>query len=551
MVHFRQGIADIPEICFQAGVKHSVISPGSRNVPIIKSFYQHKQITLHSALDERVASYMALGMSLQTGLPTVILCTSGTAVLNYAPAIAEAFYQNIPLVVLTADRPPEWIDQGDGQSIRQQNVFENHVCLSVQLPVETNDEADYLEFRKQFSEAIQEAINRNKPVHINIPLREPVYDVIPDFSSKKITFPSNSFEAKQEKFTELITTWNQSKRKIIVCGFSRPNLSLNELLVKLACDPTVVIMAENLSNQYNINYFVSHDRLIHAIDEDVEMVPDLVLHIGEQVLSKRLKMWLRSKETKHKWSVSQYETTADPYASESLKISCKPEVFLTDLLHSSKSTNSNYSELWKKVKKKAQIHFEAYLEKTSFADLIAIKTILENLPEDSVLHLGNSTVVRYSQLFTTRSDITYYSNRGTSGIDGCISTSAGFSSIDKRINTLILGDVSFLYDSNALFLLQKIPNFRVIVISNNGGDIFRVIEKDNHNVGFEELLTTPIQCYIKKLVEASRLHYFYANNEADLNGILTHFFEQSITAKVLEIDTSKCNNAQVFKEIFK
>ncbi|MFZ4582382.1 MAG: 2-succinyl-5-enolpyruvyl-6-hydroxy-3-cyclohexene-1-carboxylic-acid synthase, partial [Paludibacter sp.] len=294
MNHFRQGIKNISEICAQHGVKKVVIAPGSRNAPLIFAFTAQLNMECLSIADERSAAYFALGMAQQSGEAVALVCTSGTAVLNFAPAIAEAYYQNLPLLVFTADRPAEMIDQADGQTLRQSNIFGNYIKASFDLPIETLVDADLNFCDRQVSQAIDTAVTYPQgPVQINVPLREPIYTALPEtHSNPKII---KTLQAQQVLNTESLNTlqqnWLKHKRKLVIFGVFPKNECLSKLAQQLANEPDVVVLAENLSNIAGDNIITQPEALfarINSLANKELFAPDLLITIGHSVICKQL-----------------------------------------------------------------------------------------------------------------------------------------------------------------------------------------------------------------------------------------------------------------------
>jgi len=554
----RQGIANIPYICHQHGMQNIIICPGSRNAPLILSFIDYNKINIYSIVDERSACYVALGMSLHSNKPTGIICTSGTAVLNLAPAIAEAYYQHKPLIVFTADRPAELIDQGDGQSIRQRNVFQNFIKHSFEIPVETDNEIDVWHCNRIISQAIDTAITFPiGPVHVNIPLREPLYDKNSynyDTNTKTINTINVWPKLTEESEKYVIEKWNRSSKKIIVVGSHEKNENLNYLLNTLIDNhPDTLIFAENISNFYNKKFIYSPERFFSTLNESERqnLCPDLLITIGNAVVSKRLKQYLRTYSNIEHWIVDRNNPYMDTFQSLRLNIPVDPIHFFNLILKECQSNRvSQYQkEFTEKDKNIFQKHNE-FFENIDFSDFFAIKTILEKLPSGSLLHLSNSTPVRHSQLFPTREDIEYYSNRGVSGIDGCVSTAAGSSIMVNEQVFLIAGDLAFLYDSNGLWNKYIKDNFKIIVINNNGGNIFRLIDSSSLNKKYLQYFETPYSASIGKVSEAFGFDYFFANNKSSLEIIIDKLINNK-NKSVLEIKTDPIINEKIFKEYYK
>jgi len=321
MTHFRQGIKNIPEICARHGVKKVVIAPGSRNAPLIFAFTAQPDIECMSITDERSAAYFALGMAQHSGEAVALVCTSGTAVLNFAPAIAEAYYQNLPLLVFTADRPAEMIDQADGQTLRQTNIFANYIKASFDLPVETAMDADLDFSDRQVSQAIDTAVSYPQgPVQINVPMREPIYTALPEtHSNPKIikTLKTNS-GLTAESLTELQHSWLLHKRKLIVFGVFPKSEALNALANRLAQEPDVVVIAENLSNIAGKKIITQPESLfsrINSHENKDSFASDLLITIGHSVICKQLKIFLRGNIPAEQWQIESSMPYVDTYKS--------------------------------------------------------------------------------------------------------------------------------------------------------------------------------------------------------------------------------------------
>ncbi|MFO7658995.1 MAG: 2-succinyl-5-enolpyruvyl-6-hydroxy-3-cyclohexene-1-carboxylic-acid synthase [Bacteroidales bacterium] len=556
MNHPRQGIKDIPDACAQLGMKYVVIAPGSRNAPLIISFNREKRIKCLSVTDERSAGYFALGISLATDSPVGLVCTSGTAALNFGPAIAEAFYQNIPLVVFTADRPAELIDQADGQTIRQTDVFENHVKRSFTLPVESSLDTDLYFSNRLVSEALGLALQYPRgPVHLNVPLREPLYGTLPEKSDNTVIRNAEvTNHLSEQANTNIITKWQLYRKKMVVAGFGQPDEALQNILSEMANDPSVVIIAENLSNVCNHRFISSPERFFAALDENEKskFAPDLLVTIGKSVVSKKMKQFIRKNKPSEHWHVGPYDSYTDTYQCLSLNIPVAPGSFFRKIIQSGFSDNSpeSFYEVYASKEKDILASHHQYLAAAPFSDLKAFEIILGALPRETVLHLANSTPVRYAQLFETRDDITYYSNRGTSGIDGCVSTAAGYACVSDKPVVVITGDLAFIYDSNAMWNNYLPEQFRIIVINNGGGNIFRLIETGPETDAVKDFFETPHKVDLKQLTSAFGLkHYFCSDHESlekGLNSLLS-----SKGPSVLEVKTDSDTDVNVFRNYFK
>jgi 2-succinyl-5-enolpyruvyl-6-hydroxy-3-cyclohexene-1-carboxylate synthase len=549
--------------CVAMGMKHVVVSPGSRNAPMIIALNQHPEIETIVIPDERSAAFYALGMAQQLNAPVGILCTSGSAALNYYPAIAEAFYQLVPLIVFTADRPKSWVNQGDGQTIDQDNVFKNHIRYSITIPESTAENFEWV-LSRELSTAFHHANGNVKgPVHINLPFSEPLYQQAEatvtetDFKIIEVLETVNTLSNSQKQQLEKI--WNQSDKKMIICGQLNPDIALLAELKALAADPSVAILVENTSNLVDYGFIHCIDRTLNSIqkDEIAAFAPDLLITIGGAVVSKRIKTFLRHANIAHHWKIGFDFLFMDTYQSMTQSIQVKPSAFMHEVTHFKRESDSTFGARWKQkdflIQEKAQNFFE---QNTTYGDLNVFHTVLDYIPETSHLHMANSSVVRYCQLFDPIRSIQYWCNRGTSGIDGSTSTVAGAALIKKETwHTLITGDISFFYDSNALWNKVLPPNLRIFMINNAGGGIFKIIPGPNSTAELDDFFVFKHDFSAEHICKGFKVDYFKAENIESIENQMEDFytFEEDGRAKLMEIFTpSEMNHEQLdvfFEEI--
>jgi len=554
MTHFRQGIKNIPEICARHGVKKVVIAPGSRNAPLIFAFTAQSEMECLSITDERSAAYFALGMAQHSGEAVALVCTSGTAVLNFAPAIAEAYYQNLPLLVFTADRPAEMIDQADGQTLRQNNIYANYVKASFDLPVETVADADLHFSDRQVSQGIDIATSYPQgPVQINVPMREPIYTALPESHShpKIIKTLNIKLVLDSESLKALQNSWLKHKRKLVVFGVFPKNEALNMLAEKLATEQDVVVLAENLSNISGKNIITQLESLysrVNSKDAAEKFAPDLLITIGHSVICKQLKIFLRGHQHAEQWQIESSMPYVDTYKSLT---SIVPGL-ATDVLSLMPfgQTKSDFSAVYQsEMTKIAALHTD-FVNNKALSDMSVTDELLKQTPAGTVLHLANSTSVRWTQLFPARRDLTYICNRGTSGIDGCMSTAAGYAYSSQQPVVFLTGDLSFIYDSNALWNNYIGNNLKIIVMNNNGGNIFRFIGDKELMEKSLDFFTTPHNVNIKSLVEAYGLDYMACDRTENLGTSIENLLK-SDKATVLEVFTDSDLNTENYKGYFK
>lgn len=549
-------VAHLVEICVLHGLSKVVISPGSRNAPLIIAFDAHPAVQVYIVHDERSAAFFALGLAESSGQPVAICCTSGSAAINYAPAISEAYYRNIPLLVLTADRPIEWVDQGDGQTIRQKHLFANFIKADFDLPNSTIH-ADPSESNRIVNDALNNLKNvPQAPVHLNIPLVEPLYEMQELTSSPEITIKSNAVnKIGLDDQAYMKETWLASPRKLILIGQMPPD-SLSQLaLAPFLNDPATAILVENCSN------FQDFQSICHCIDRTLEIIqpnelkkfqPDLLITLGGAIVSKKIKSFLRKFKPSTHWRVGEFLFEEDTFQALTRSFVCHPNHFFSLLGEIDLNPQTNYGNNWKQRDFMAQERHLSFLETAPFSDLKAFEFLLDTLPEKTNLHLGNSSVVRYAQLFNPASDIHYFSNRGVSGIDGSTSTALGIANQEKeRLNVIISGDISFFYDSNALWNNYLPSNFRIIVINNGGGGIFKIIDGPSESAQ-NELFVAPYQAKIEPICEAFNVHYLYLDLVENMDKVLTDFYTIPDDNRpiLLEINTQNIPNEEVLKNYF-
>ena len=450
-------IPHIPAICIEHGVQNAVLSPGSRCAPLTLSFVRQKAIDAFSIPDERSAAFIALGMAQKSQKASVLICTSGTAGLNYSPAIAEAFYQEIPLLILTADRPAKWIDQWDGQTIRQVGMYGQHVKASFNLPENCSSLEKLNEAKNIVAQALEKAHQKPMgPVHINVPIAEPFYPVNgaewpminavetgKKYSNPKYTLPENLGQYAK-----------QSNKILILAGQGKPSEKLNRLFRQLKKFPQVALVSDVISNFQDVEQVVLSQDVFLGRVSDAEkdlLKPDLMISFCKSVISKNLKIYLRNHKPNEHWYVGIRGNTPDPFESLSQSVFIDEENFFEEMLNIIEPKESNYQHIWSSIDQKARIGLNEYSLNCPYSEWAALWKCIPILPPHSTLHLANSMAVRYINFFSyllAGKSIEVNANRGTSGIDGSNSSAGGFSLKDDKINTLITGDNSFLYDKN-------------------------------------------------------------------------------------------------------
>lgn len=550
MPHFPKNLLaqTIIASCVANDIEHVVISPGSRNAPLTIGFTNHTKFKTYSIVDERCAAFFALGIAQQLQKPVVLVCTSGSALLNYYPAIAEAFYSNIPLIIISADRPAHLIDIGDGQTIRQENVFENHILEAISLD-------ENLDFEGSIKEMIDETIKISKlqkgPVHINVPFDEPLYET----TNKILVFKEEICDLEEEPLNvddldKFATIWNNSKRKMVLVGADYPNDLLQIQLAHLTKDPSVLVLIENTANVWHPKFINSIDKLIFPLEDEelTHFQPDILLTLGGMIVSKKIKQHLRKFKPAYHWHVDA-KRAFDTFHCLNHHFTITPQLFFSQFFFLTKPLESDYQEFWLHKKEGRLKRHHKFIANCEFSDLKVFDAVLKSIPNNLQLQISNSSVIRYTQLFDINKSLSVFCNRGTSGIDGSTSTAIGAATVANNDTVFITGDISFFYDSNALWNSYIPNNFRIILVNNGGGGIFRFIPGPQNSNALD-YFETPHNLTAEHLCKMYNFEYVTAINEKELTKELSNFYKESNTPKLLEIVTPREENDKILKAYF-
>ncbi|NOT73820.1 MAG: 2-succinyl-5-enolpyruvyl-6-hydroxy-3-cyclohexene-1-carboxylic-acid synthase [Cyclobacteriaceae bacterium] len=543
------------ELCALKGIRHAVLCPGSRSAPFTIAFARNKKIKCLTISDERSAAFIALGIAQENDFPVVLVCTSGSAAYNFSPAVAEAFFQQIPLIVITADRPKEWIDQLDGQTIRQKELYGAHVKKYYELP------QDYLHTDSEWhaNRILNEAINFSQsglkgPVQINAPFHEPLY---PSDASKITTkevriidslIPSPTLSQKDWK---LIEEQLLNKKVLIVSGQNSSDKELCETLTKFHDSYHLPIVGDILSNLHPLPFFCGHtDTFLAALSEDEkkQIQPDVLITFGKSLISKNLKLFLRKFQPKQHWHIQESGDVADTFQCLTRIIPLSPISFFNSLTKMNVSkVDPDFEKKWLNAEDRIRIKIKNFFEQKHDGEFQLVKKILESLPSCN-LHLANSMTIRYANhigLTNIKTDVNVFSNRGTSGIDGCSSTAVGHAIAKDIPNVLITGDLAFFYDRNAFWHNYALPNLFVIVLNNEGGIIFNLIDGPSSLPEKDEFFITQQKLNAKSL--ASEFGFSYDGPTVDMKD----FFKSNGKVRILEIISSQSINKEIFEDFKK
>lgn len=560
-----QPIFNIAEILFQQGVRNAVLSPGSRNAPLIMALARHPHITCYSIPDERAAAFIALGMSRMVGQPVVLACTSGSAAYNYAPAVAEAFFQQIPLIVLTADRPPEWIGQQDGQTIWQNDIYGKHVKKSYVLQADLGHKDAQWHVHRTTSDAVITATSYPAgPVHINIPFREPFY---PD-QEEEMYYESDlpiplTMEAgptlSDIQLMELVGIWQSHPHRLILGGQQTTDKELLEKLSAFSNARKIPVVGDIISNLHSLENAVQLADL-YAVQEKTDiysyLTPDILVTFGLSVVSKNIKLLFRDRPPKQHWHIQPYGPVADPFKSITRILRCTPAEFFEKMnsieLDSDFNVQKqeNYKHLWSMEERKTRRTLDHFFQEQPLGEFELVYETLKALPEGVVLHLANSMAVRYANWcgINPGSAIEVVANRGTCGIDGCSSTAVGAALVSDTLHILITGDVAFFYDRNAFWHNYPLDNLRILLLNNHGGGIFRMISGPGQLPELEEFFETKQSLTAKLLAEEFSMEYIFCDKKSKVSHFVQDFLQNDKRPKILEVESSSISNQEILRE---
>ena len=589
----------LARLCAAQGLTDFIIAPGSRSAPLTAALAQQPGLRCRVVYDERAAGHIALGLAQQSGRPVGLVCTSGTAALNLAPALAEAFYQQVPLLALTADRPPEWVDQQDNQAIHQRRLYEPHVRGSFELPVDYGHPDAAWHAQRVMQEAIERAVwPLPGPVHVNVPLREPLYPGLARSetgqSEREETGQSEGGLARSETgqsereetgqsegamplsrsfsrtllparpqlsepaWDALLAAWRLATRKLIVVGMVPRDGRLRQALGELSTRPDVAVIADVTANLFPEGTPLHHgDAILGTQDAATRraLQPDLVISFGGPVTSKYVKQFLRGLPPHPHWRLQPAGDAPDTYQTVTHVLPMQPDDFFVELARRTTSLPqpSGYVAHWQRLERSAGQRIDCFLAQAKFGEFQAIWRVLHALPAGSRLQVGNSMPIRYANLIGHAGDgalHSVYSNRGVSGIDGAVSTAVGAALASDALTTLVVGDLGFFYDRNGLWHAHVPANLRIVLLNNHGGGIFDIIDGPDRLPAElrRAYFLTPQPLTAERTAADHGLDYRRVADAASLERALATFFQPSLRPALLEIETDMAANSQVFRQ---
>ena len=588
----KENINILTSLLLEYGVSDAVVCPGSRNAPIVHNLSQCQSIRCHPVTDERSAGFYALGIAQATQRPTVVCVTSGTALLNLAPAVAEAYYQHVPLVVVSADRPVQWIDQLDGQTLPQPDALGRFVRKAVSLPephVASVSSGEGLEAagkgalsdgdkrldeerwmcRRLVNEALHAATCRQPaPVHINVPITEPLFAF--DVAELPV--------AKRFRQMEKVSFLNQ-QRQLFERFFSadRPMIVIGQMAYGIISPETIrslsqhyVVMAEPLSNlHYQTIHFDEAVRVVESLDqnESLQYVPDYIIYIGDTLVSKPTRRWLRSTKatscviTPDALDIHDPITTLEdivecPLEDVDLLLSSfcdiydNPEDFEDDedvMAH--EDSRHGFHACWQQLLDHCAERAEAY--EPGFSQMATVKYFEEQLADldtNICVHYANSSAVRLACIYAQHY---VWCNRGVNGIEGSLSTAAGFSLATDALTVCVIGDLSFFYDQNALWNSNIGGNLRIVLLNNSGGGIFRQLKGLDKSPVATPFVAAQHETTAQGICTQNDIGYISAKDMGEMQiGIVTLLTRETNRPMLLEVFTDVDEDMKAYSMYF-
>ena len=494
MADIRKNIDSLIEGFYQMGIRQWIVSPGSRNAPIVASFIKRGGFKLISHPDERSAAFLGLGANIAEK-PTGIICTSGTALLNYYPAICEAFYAQVPLLVLSADRPKELIDQWDGQTIRQKDVFAQHIKASHALEGDIHQDNTIKEIKTLLNQIHVTLNSQDKgPIHVNVPLADPIYeDIKSEWQGDPISF-DHVLDIKPLATVHAIPL---NANIVLFVGELKPSESKTLDLNKLSTQFPILTEATSNSIIDNLNGWELNTQSLKTLP-----VPDVLITLGKNFVNKRFKQFIQINSNIIHYHIHTNQYVGNPFKTDiqAIKFDTNDQILEYLTKHKNQKT---FNETW--ISKLQTNSFKMQTAQNLSVELRTIQSIYAS--HFDALHVGNSTPIRLAGLLP-KSATKVFCNRGTSGIDGCVSTAVGYalSNPNEKV-ACVVGDLSFLYDSNAFWCNPKPLNLQVIILNNGGGNIFNLIDGPKEMPEMAQFIQTPHLLSCKYLAKQHGLSY--------------------------------------------
>lgn len=546
----KENVNILTALLVKSGIRKAVVCPGSRNSPIVHNLCECKQIECYSVTDERSAGFFALGVCLSEYEPVVVCVTSGTALLNVAPAVAEAYYQHLPLIIVSADRPQQWIDQSDGQTIHQANVLEPHVCKSVDLPEPSGEEQRWYCNRLVNEALLATAQRGGGPVHINVPITEPLFEYNVETLPPQRLIRRSATAGDIEGVYNLVSDFKKARKPMIVVGHMQADEIGNviESLEEL-CKYTIVLQ-EKLAND-DLCPPQHFDELLSVLADDDRLRPDFLIYIGGTIVSKRLKRFLRGCKGIRSVLVDQRGDVRDTFMNLTDIIECTSEQFFSVMADELKDSQPTaFGNRWKAELEKTAAEAAAF--QPDYSQMLAVKRFHELYDEEQIdgeMVYGNSSAVRLGNIYSNQY---IHVNRGVNGIEGTLSVAVGMAVARREIEDIycVIGDLSFFYDQNALWNRNLDSNLGILLLNNGGGGLFHQLAGLEESPHLDSMIGASHETTAEGICKENDIVYFAAHDENELEKGLKAFFDSEEGPVLLEVFTDSEEDARVMREYY-
>lgn len=560
----KENVNILTALLLSKGVTDAVVCPGSRNAPIVHNLNECPSIHCHPVTDERSAGFYAIGIAQATSRPVVVCVTSGSALLNVAPAVAEAYYQHVPLIVVSADRPAQWIGQLDGQTLPQPGAFGAFVRTSVSLPEPADDEQRW-HCRRLVSEALLLCdAGECAPVHINVPISEPLFSFSTDCLPELRTIKLRRSRASADFAHVIEDDIKQSSRPMIVFGQTSPHILSAADMARLKRN--FVVLCEPLGSD---SYYTIHgDEAVRAIGTDETYPPDLIIYIGDTVVSKPVRHFLRRAKAPTIMLTCDSRRLSDPTMSlaDIVECSCREDIrnILTSISEAEEQLGQTldghatdakwtlrrqYYKRWQAVLTAASNNAESYEPRYSQMAVVRyFEQQLDDLDFPCHTHYANSSAIRLACIYAAHR---VWCNRGVNGIEGSLSTAAGFSLATDDMTVCVIGDLSFFYDQNALWNSNLRGNLRIILLNNGGGGIFRQLSGLEQSPAAQPLVAAAHSAEARGICTQNDIGYVKATTLAEAQiGIVRLLTEQTSRPMLLEVFTKADDDVAALRDYY-
>ncbi|WP_277069781.1 2-succinyl-5-enolpyruvyl-6-hydroxy-3-cyclohexene-1-carboxylic-acid synthase [Prevotella corporis] len=546
----KENVNILTALLVKSGIRKAVVCPGSRNSPIVHNLCECKQIECYSVTDERSAGFFALGVCLSEYEPVVVCVTSGTALLNVAPAVAEAYYQHLPLIIVSADRPQQWIDQSDGQTIHQANVLEPHVCKSVDLPEPSGEEQRWYCNRLVNEALLATAQRGGGPVHINVPITEPLFEYNVETLPPQRLIRRSATAGDIEGVYNLVSDFKKARKPMIVVGQMQAD-EIGNVIESLEdlCKYTIVLQ-EKLAND-DLCPPQHFDELLSVLADDDRLRPDFLIYIGGTIVSKRLKRFLRGCKGIRSVLVDQRGDVRDTFMNLTDIIECTSEQFFSVMADELKDSQPTvFGNRWKVELEKTAAEAAAF--QPDYSQMLAVKRFHELYDEEQIdgeMVYGNSSAVRLGNIYSNQY---IHVNRGVNGIEGTLSVAVGMAVARREIEDIycVIGDLSFFYDQNALWNRNLDSNLGILLLNNGGGGLFHQLAGLEESPHRDSMIGASHETTAEGICEENDIVYFAAHDESELETGLKAFFDSEEGPVLLEVFTDSEEDARVMREYY-